>query len=88
MTTTTSTAPWTTTKSRDKIADKIIQLNQEKGHTFCLIEHDLEYVSRLCDKVVVMAGGRVLTTGSVDEIRQDERVIEAYFGGGKYQDAS
>ena len=71
-----------------KIADKIIQLNRERGYTFCLIEHDLDYVSRLCDGVVVMAGGKVLMTGSVDEVRQDERVIEAYFGGGKYQEAS
>lgn len=71
-----------------KIADKIQQLNHERGYTFCLIEHDLDYVSRLCDSVVVMAQGRVLTTGSVDEVRHDERVIEAYFGGGKYQEAS
>ncbi|MBL4784505.1 MAG: ABC transporter ATP-binding protein [Cohaesibacteraceae bacterium] len=69
-----------------KISDKIIQLNQESGFTFCLIEHDLDYVSKLCHEVVVLAQGRVLTTGPVDKIRQDERVIEAYFGGGKYED--
>jgi branched-chain amino acid transport system ATP-binding protein len=71
-----------------KIADKIKQLNEEMGYTFCLIEHDLDFVSRLCDGVIVMAQGEVLMTGTVDEVRQDDRVIEAYFGGGKYQDAS
>ncbi len=71
-----------------KIADKIRQLNAEKGYTFCLIEHDLDFVARLCDGVIVMAQGDVLMTGTVDEVRRDERVIEAYFGGGKYQDAS
>jgi branched-chain amino acid transport system ATP-binding protein len=71
-----------------KIADKIKWLNEEKGYTFCLIEHDLEYVARLCHSVVVMAQGQVLTTGTVDEVRRDERVIDAYFGGGKYQETA
>lgn len=69
-----------------KIADKIKQLNVQQGYTFCLIEHDLEYVSKLCDKVVVMTQGELLMTGSVSQVRNDERVIEAYFGGGKYQE--
>ena len=68
-----------------KLADKIKLLNQERGLTFCLIEHDLDYVSKLCDYVLVMAQGKVLTQGTVDEVRHDERVIEAYFGGGKYE---
>jgi branched-chain amino acid transport system ATP-binding protein len=68
-----------------KIAEKIKLLNAERGYTFCLIEHDLDYVSRLCDDVIVMTQGRVLTRGSIEAVRQDERVIEAYFGGGKYE---
>ena len=68
-----------------KISDKIKLLNRERGLTFCLIEHDLDYVSKLCDSVVVMAQGRLLMQGSVAEVRSDERVIEAYFGGGKYE---
>ncbi len=68
-----------------KLADKIKALNEEQGLTFCLIEHDLDYVSRLCHHVLVMAQGTLLTEGSVEEVRNDERVIEAYFGGGKYE---
>ncbi len=68
-----------------KLSDKIMLLNRERGLTFCLIEHDLDYVSKLCDHVVVMAQGAILTEGSVTEVRRDERVIEAYFGGGKYE---
>lgn len=68
-----------------KLSDKIKLLNRERGLTFCLIEHDLDYVSKLCDHVVVMAQGAVLTEGTVQEVRRDERVIEAYFGGGKYE---
>jgi branched-chain amino acid transport system ATP-binding protein len=68
-----------------KIADKIKLLNRDTGLTFCLIEHDLDYVSKLCDDVVVMAQGAVLMRGTVPDVRRDERVIEAYFGGGKYE---
>ncbi len=69
-----------------RLADKIRQINADAGTTFCLIEHDLDYVSRLCSEVTVMAQGRVLAQGSVADVRADERVIEAYFGGGRYED--
>lgn len=69
-----------------EIADLLLKLREETGITFCLIEHDLDYVSRLCDEVFVMASGRLLAHGTVAEVRADERVIEAYFGGGKYED--
>ncbi|MDH3452437.1 MAG: ABC transporter ATP-binding protein [Gammaproteobacteria bacterium] len=63
-----------------EIAGKIEQLNKEHGYTFCLIEHDMDLINRLCDRVVVMAEGTVLTTGSAAEVQADERVIEAYLG--------
>ena len=68
-----------------KIAAKIKLLNSERGLTFCLIEHDLDYVSKLCGEVVVMAQGGMLMRGTVDQVRRDERAIEAYFGAGKYE---
>ncbi len=71
-----------------KIADKIIALNASEGHAFCLIEHDLDYVAKLCSKVHVMAQGRLLMSGSIDEVKNDERVIDVYFGGGKYQEST
>ncbi|MEL6265150.1 MAG: ABC transporter ATP-binding protein [Pseudomonadota bacterium] len=64
------------------IADAIRRLNEERGYTFCLIEHDMAFIDRLCERVIVMAEGRVLTEGTMAEIRADERVIEAYLGGG------
>ncbi len=70
-----------------KIAEKIRRLNEREGLTFCLIEHDLAYVKRLCHEAIVMVQGQVLTRGSVAEVQNDERVIEAYFGGGKYEAA-
>ena len=64
-----------------KVADMIEQLNQERGYTFCIIEHDMDMIARLCGKVVVLAEGQVLMHGTMDEVRSDERVIDAYFGG-------
>ena len=65
------------------IGDAILRLNQEKGYTFCMIEHDMDFISRLCNPVVVMAAGGVLTRGSPDEVMNNEAVIEAYLGTGR-----
>ena len=64
------------------IGDAIVRLNRERGYTFCVIEHDMDFIARLCNPVIVMAEGKVLAQGSVDQVRNDERVIEAYLGTG------
>ena len=64
-----------------RIMEMIERLNRERGYTFCIIEHDMDLIAELCDPVVVLATGRVLTIGTMDEVRADERVIDAYFGG-------
>lgn len=64
------------------IGDAIIRLNKERGYTFCMIEHDMDFITRLCDPVIVMAEGQVLTKGTAEKVKSDERVIEAYLGTG------
>jgi branched-chain amino acid transport system ATP-binding protein len=64
------------------IADAIVRLNRERGYTFCVIEHDMDFIGRLCDPVIVMAEGKVLAQGPADAIMQNEAVIEAYLGRG------
>ena len=64
------------------IGDAIIRLNKERGYTFCVIEHDMDFIGRLCDPVIVMAEGGVLAEGTLDEIKANEQVIEAYLGTG------
>ncbi len=64
------------------IGDAILRLNAERGYTFCVIEHDMDFIARLCNPVICMAEGRVLAQGTVDEVKNDERVIEAYLGTG------
>ena len=65
------------------IGDSILRLNQEFGYTFCMIEHDMEFISKLCDPVIVMAEGSVLAQGSASEIKSNNAVIEAYLGSGR-----
>ena len=60
----------------------ILKLNKEEGYTFCMIEHDMEFISRLCDPVIVMAEGSVLFEGSIEDVKKDEKVIESYLGKG------
>jgi branched-chain amino acid transport system ATP-binding protein len=64
------------------IGDAIVRLNKERGYTFCVIEHDMDFIARLCDPVICMAEGKVLAEGTVDQVKNDERVIEAYLGRG------
>lgn len=64
------------------IADAIRRLNRERGYTFCVIEHDMDFIARLCDPVIVMAEGKVLAEGPADAIMKNEAVIEAYLGRG------
>ena len=64
------------------IGDAIVRLNRERCYTFCVIEHDMDFIGRLCDPVIVMSEGRVLAQGTIDQIKANEAVIEAYLGTG------
>ena len=66
-----------------RIADAILRLNLEQGYTFCMIEHDIEFISKLCDPVIVMDEGGVLTRGSAQEVMANDSVIESYLGAGR-----
>lgn len=63
-----------------ELATHIERLNREAGVTFLVIEHDMDLIARLCDPVIVLAEGQVLTCGTMAEVRADSRVIEAYLG--------
>tara|TARA_B100000886_G_scaffold98963_1_gene65696 strand:+ start:78 stop:833 length:756 start_codon:yes stop_codon:yes gene_type:complete len=62
------------------IGDAILRLNKELNYTFCMIEHDIDFISRLCDPVIVMAEGSILMTDEISKIRKNEEVIEVYLG--------
>ena len=58
----------------------ILRLNKERGYTFCMIEHDMDFISRMCDPVIVMSEGSVLFEGTSDEVKKNEKVIDSYLG--------
>lgn len=63
----------------EKILDRIHELRKD-GYTFLLVEHDMDVIMNNCDHVIVMHQGQVLAEGPGDEIKTNERVIEAYLG--------
>ena len=65
-----------------QIGDSILRLNTEFGYTFCMIEHDMQFIARMCDPVIVMAQGKVLAEGSAAQVQANEDVIDAYLGSG------
>ncbi|MBL0371983.1 ABC transporter ATP-binding protein [Rhizobium sp. KVB221] len=62
------------------IMDRIREINA-RGVTFLLIEHNIDMVTRLCHRVLVMASGQLICEGTASEVARDPRVIEAYLGG-------
>ena len=64
------------------IGTSILKLNKERGYTFCMIEHDMDFISRLCEPVIVLAEGSVLFEGTAEEAKKNEKVIESYLGKG------
>ena len=62
------------------IGDAILRLNKEFDYTFCMIEHDIEFISRLCDPVIVMAEGSILMKDEISKVKENDKVIEVYLG--------
>ena len=61
------------------IIDRVLALNAQRK-SILLIEHNMDMVTRLCHRVVVMAGGKYLTEGPPQMVAQNPVVIEAYLG--------
>jgi len=64
----------------EKLLDRIHSLRAE-GLTFLLVEHDMDLIMNNCEHVIVMHQGRILAEGSPGDIKNNERVIDAYLGG-------
>jgi branched-chain amino acid transport system ATP-binding protein len=64
----------------ETIIDRIAALHA-RGTTFLIVEHNLDLIARLCTEVHVMAAGRLLVSGTPQEVTRDARVVDAYLGG-------
>ena len=63
-----------------EISDSILKLNEERKYTFCIIEHDIDFITKLCDPVIVLAEGKVLFQGTANEVKENNEVIDSYLG--------
>jgi neutral amino acid transport system ATP-binding protein len=63
-----------------QMAERITELNQ-RGVTFLLVEHNMEFVMGICQEIAVMERGAVIAVGEPAQIRTDPRVLDAYLGG-------
>lgn len=63
------------------LKERLAAYNREVGTTFVVIEHNMEFVMSLCTRVLVLAEGRIIAEGTPQEVRSNQRVIDAYLGG-------
>ncbi len=66
---------------QDKMMEVIHKLCDQEGKTFFIIEHDMDVIMGHCDRVICMNFGEKIAEGSSSEVQNNEKVIEAYFGG-------
>ncbi len=64
----------------EALGDLLLAIREELGTTMVIIEHDLPLLSRLCDRMVAMNLGRVIASGTPDEVRNDPAVVTSYLG--------
>lgn len=67
-------------KEKEQLADLVLQLKSE-GMSLLLVEHDMDFVMNVTDRILVVEFGTPIATGTPSEIRDNPRVIEAYLGG-------
>jgi branched-chain amino acid transport system ATP-binding protein len=64
----------------DGLRDLLLELNKKQGGSFVVIEHNMDFVMKLCHRVVCMVEGKVLAVGKPEEIQANREVLEAYLG--------
>jgi branched-chain amino acid transport system ATP-binding protein len=65
---------------QEKLRELLLELNRTQGGTFVVIEHNMDFVMRLCQRVVCMNEGTVLAHGTPAEVQSNKAVLEAYLG--------
>jgi branched-chain amino acid transport system ATP-binding protein len=64
----------------DELRELLLKLNRSQGGSFVVIEHNMDFIMRLCPRVLCMVEGKVLAQGTPEEVRANPAVLEAYLG--------
>jgi branched-chain amino acid transport system ATP-binding protein len=62
------------------IIDRLIKVNKDFGITLLVIEHNMRVIMQLAQQIFCLAHGQLIANGTPDEIKNDQRVIDAYLG--------
>ena len=64
----------------DQLRELLVQLNKTQGGSFIVVEHNMDFIMRLCPHVICMVEGRVLAEGKPEAVQSNPAVLEAYLG--------
>ena len=64
----------------DQLHDLLVQLNKTQGGSFVVIEHNMEFIMKLCPHVICMVEGKMLAEGPPESVQSNRQVLEAYLG--------
>lgn len=64
----------------DQLHDLLVELNKAQGGSFVVIEHNMDFIMRLCPHVICMVEGKVLAEGPPEAVQSNRQVLEAYLG--------
>ena len=64
----------------DGLRELLVELNKKQGGSFVVIEHNMDFVMKLCHRIVCLVEGKVLAVGTPEEIQGNRAVLEAYLG--------
>ena len=68
-------------KETEALGPLLLRIKAETGCSLLVIEHDMPLLSAVCDRLVALELGAVVTSGTPDQVLSDERVISSYLGG-------
>jgi branched-chain amino acid transport system ATP-binding protein len=64
----------------DQLRELLVDLNRSQGGSFVVIEHNMDFIMRLCPHVICMVEGKVLAAGAPQDVQTNRQVLEAYLG--------
>jgi len=64
----------------EQLRELLVELNESQGGSFVVIEHNMDFIMRLCPRVICMVEGKVLAEGKPEEVQSNRAVLEAYLG--------